>query len=620
MTVPWAGATLEIEAERWLPSVPLDGPFPQYVALGRVTSPARATGPLAIVKGELVQSIARVERASTARSLTVDAQPPLEYYPTEVLNDDPEVYWRLGEGPDALDYSGNSRHGIFENWEGYYQFGQTQLIDGILGQGRRFDDHQVLYSDPDAYVQTVDFTIEFWFQTIRATPIGTSSLVNVASHQKAIGMQTTNSVGYIYGRWGQASSSTRTNMVPFAMVNDGAWHHLVLTRAGSSVRFYVDGVQQYALDDVAAYTPSTSAYMYLASFSPQTPEDPPTPGYDEVAYYSYALTPTQVKRHYNSATQLGEPPLDATYPIGRVTSTPRVSQPLGRAFEQDVEIGRASRSSVARALTPIQGAPPGSPQFVSIGRVAATRIARPLGLQVLFNQQIPLGRVVRMSTARPLVYATGVIYQDDFERTDGNSLGNPIVGGPYGYPFGTSGFALAQGALAVTATGSMHLTVPAAANFDAEVEVRFPGARAGFAFRYQTNNAYWLLRWTPTDLTLFRRSGSAEIVYGRSGPISAGAVLRVVAWGKILLVYLNGRLIFAAEDHYIPTATVGFVWTGDTATRIERAVVKQAYAPLDSVGDLDLETELNLLLAAGTEEAHLFKGRDARLADEGAMA
>jgi hypothetical protein len=616
VTVPWAGATLEIDSERWLPSVPVDGPFPQFVALNRVTS-ARIPAALAVVKSELVFPLGRVTRGSVAQVLTVDAQPPLDYYPAEVLSDVPEVYWRLDSGPDAIDYSGNNRTGYFEAWEGYYQTGQLQLVDGILGQGQRFDDHQVLYEDPDTYTSTVDFTIELWYQTDRANPIGTSRLVDVAGGQKAIGMQTTNDVGYLWGRWGQSNTSTRTNLVPWTMINDGEWHHLVLTRESSSVRFYVDGQQEYALDSVPAYTPSSYSGIWLGSFSPEFPTDPPTPAYDEVAYYSRALSPVEVKRHYDSAITLGEPPLDATYPLGRVTSA-RLAQPLGRQFAQALEIGQVSRSSSARQLTVDQGAAPGTPQYVSLGRASAARATRALGLQVVFHQQIALGRVSRASTARALTYSTGLVYQDDFNRPDG-ALGSPVLGGPYSYPYGTGGVSIAAGALRSTTTGSMQITVPAVANFDAEVEIRNVGANGAFMFRYQTTSIFWMVRWTPEAFSLIRKSGAGEAAYGTMAPLSAGAVVRVVGWGKILLVYLNGRLVFAAEDHQAPAGTVGFYWLNDTTTRIERAQVKQAIAPADFTGEVD-EAELGLLLAVGTEEALLFKGRDARLADEGAMA
>ncbi|WP_339617195.1 LamG-like jellyroll fold domain-containing protein [uncultured Gilvimarinus sp.] len=84
-------------------------------------------------------------------------------------------------------------------------------------------------------------------------------------------------------------------------VDDGEWHHVVMSYDGSNYRLYVDG----ALDGSAAVSSDTiwdgtqpffiGGVLGTSSFSFSG-------GIDEVAVYDYGLSPTQVLEHYNVGT------------------------------------------------------------------------------------------------------------------------------------------------------------------------------------------------------------------------------------------------------------------------------------------------------------------------------
>lgn len=610
-TVPWIGAELVApEAGRWWDGN-FDGPADQFVQLKRVTS-SRIARPLTVGHGGTTQPLNRVTRTSTAQPLTVDAQPPLEYYPDEILASEAAIYWRLEASGSATDYSGNNRHGIMENWEaGDEQFYTPEMVSGIIGNGARFRESDFAYYDADDYAATVDYSIEIWFKSTQTTT-GTRTITRVGN-QKGLGLQTTSGTAYVYGMFGQ---TTRVDMVPLSTVNDGDWHQFVLTRAVNTIRFYVDAAQVYTTT-ASAYTPSSSSTIYTGAWN----YDEPLPDLDELSYYTgRALTQTEISRHYNSAIQLGNPPLHQTITLGRATRN-GLAQPLNAAYARTVAIGRASRSSTAKVLTPDQGMPPGSPQVISIGRATRTSTARALSLHITIAQTVVIGRAIRVSTARPLTFSSGVIYSDAFNRANGQ-VGTPDVGGPYSFQFGiASNYVVDSNALAVNTNGSLNLIVPAAVDFDMSATIRqVGGGSTAMIFRVSSSTSYWAVRWTVSSLTLLRKTTNIETAIG-SYPVNLGAgdVVRAEARGKIINVYLNGRLLFVAEDQFTPTADVGFSWVNDMASRIEEVVVKQVLPVTSPIGDL-LDAELALMLAEQSNEGLLFKGRDSYRADEGLMA
>lgn len=579
----------------------------------------QVTGPASLPPR--VTLLRRVTRADGAREIAA----PLGYLPEEVLRDKPAIYWRMEEGDDALDYSGNGRTGTFGNYNNYNTGmpGQTQLVDGVIGTARRFDYNYIEYFDPDTYSLTTDFSLEMWIQTTWATagPYNGSvyNLVDVGSGQKAIGIKVVGGVSYIFGRWGQTSYSNRPTVGSFNLINDGAWHQMVLTRSGNSVRFYLDGVLIYSIDNEPPYTPATWPGMSVASFSPDV--GVVTPAFDEVAYYDHPLRPVRVARHWESVVVRGDIPQNRTVVLNRVTII-NATKRLLAAQAQEVAIGRVSSTSTARTITPFRDLPPGTPRMISLARATRTSTAAPMPLHVAFAQAVTLGRAIRSSQSVGMTYGAGIIFSDSFNRPDGPLGVTPEIGGPYTYP-GTNpnSVQILDGALRSTSTYTMP-TWPAAADFDTTVVVRTAGAMANspawFRFR-DTGNTYWLVAITGSSLTLSHRIGSPQTVFGTiATPVGAGAAIRVVARDKIISVYLNGFLVLQAEDPFLQGTDQGFYF-GETVTRIESVVTQKLTPVVPPVADW-LDTELALILSVSDRDALVFKGHDSRRVDEGLMA
>jgi len=104
-------------------------------------------------------------------------------------------------------------------------------------------------------------------------------------------------------------------------VNDGNWHHAVLTKEGSTITFYVDGVQD-AQGEAGGSTIINSA-SYNALIGKESYASSPWPFngiIDELSVHSKALSPEEVEYLYDT---------------GKAKFMERVPGRIGQAFESD---------------------------------------------------------------------------------------------------------------------------------------------------------------------------------------------------------------------------------------------------------------------------------------------
>jgi len=214
--------------------------------------------------------------------LTVLPAPPCTPGPTNAIS-----WWRA-EGTTSDHVSGNN--GTFV---GNATFGSGRLN---LGQGFTFDGNGdfVNLGNP-ATLQSQNFTIEAWIRRASSTIVnsgGTGALI----------------FGYGSGGYGFGildagqlflSKVGLSNVILTNTVADTNWHHVAVTKTGSAVNFYIDGVAY----PVAAYNPgfvfSTSAAIGArgdgqgGSFFGQI---------DETTFYSRALTPSEIQTAFSAGS------------------------------------------------------------------------------------------------------------------------------------------------------------------------------------------------------------------------------------------------------------------------------------------------------------------------------
>lgn len=237
---------------------------------------------------------------SDANPFTIVAPPPAPAYVTEVMNDSPRAYWRLGEssGTTAEDHAGAH--------DGTYQGGVTLGAPGAIAvdanSAARFDgvDDQVNMGDPaDGSLDfgTTDFSFEGWVKTrVNGERAIAAKKGSTGNYWQATVTDDSGHVGQVRV-YLNAGAGIELTYGPAIRVDDGAWHHVVVAfDRGSSVIIYVDGVAashpSVGTADVGNTGPlqigRTTGYGFFSG------------DIDEVAVYPSLLTAARVQAHYNA--------------------------------------------------------------------------------------------------------------------------------------------------------------------------------------------------------------------------------------------------------------------------------------------------------------------------------
>lgn len=252
------------------------------------------------------------------------------HYRSVVLDSRPKHYWRLGEGSgdsarsEILTNLGKDA-GKFSN----VQLGKESPLAPNQNPAVGFEaaNKSVVELPRDSIRLSRDVAVELWFRTTGNGPL-------VGYQNKAIGEESSNGSPLLYvgedGKLrGQFWNGRVAPLTSTGAVNDGNWHHVVLSGAVSKQQLFVDGVQQGGdLDGAIDHANHTFTQLGAA----YGPVENDWPGYgtgkrryftgeiDEVAIYEHSLGLPAVKAHL--AEKAPSPHLTKiTLPSGRTAST-----------------------------------------------------------------------------------------------------------------------------------------------------------------------------------------------------------------------------------------------------------------------------------------------------------
>jgi hypothetical protein len=224
-------------------------------------------------------------------------------YSTAVLVDGPLAYYRLGElsGTTAADSSGNAMDGVYSSGGGSFTHGRAGAIAGdadgaieISGVGTANASVRVpLAVDP----WSGDFTVEVW---VRPTlpPAGRYGIFLCEDFLVAgfrLGWDdTATPIFWTTQAGGSSDVYATTPMI------EGAWSHVVITKAGATVTIYLDGAAVGGADVtyVAPDLAGSSTELGLASLHGMSSEGQ----FDELAIYGTALPAARIAAHYAAGT------------------------------------------------------------------------------------------------------------------------------------------------------------------------------------------------------------------------------------------------------------------------------------------------------------------------------
>ena len=246
---------------------------------------------------------------------TVGAPPP--DYPTLILGDGPAGYWRLdeGSGTSAADSSGNGNVGVYQNG---VSLGAPGLISGG-DAAASFDgtNQKVLVPDSVSVSPTTAVSVEAWMNGL-SLPSSPGNYRTVAFKPHSYWLRIEDIAGVDRARFyvsdgGSYHGVTATGVA----LSPGSTYHLVGTFDGTTLRVYVNGVQQGSASYTGAIDDSTTGLWIDQDGGNGVPGR-----LDEVAIYGQALTPTQIQTHYT----VGAP---VTYPSTVLADAPAAFWRLG---------------------------------------------------------------------------------------------------------------------------------------------------------------------------------------------------------------------------------------------------------------------------------------------------
>jgi len=228
----------------------------------------------------------------------VPIPPVVAGYRGTIMADNPIAYWRwAGAGPTNPDETG---HGHTATDVNTITHNVTGLISGDPDKAVTTTGTGWFSVPDDPAWDVTSYSIETWIATAQATGVILSQEPGGAPTEF---IEVRLQLGQLC--WADAIAGVGFGLTSFGpVVNDGLAHHLAVVKdaPGQTAKWYVDGAYVGGLSG-AVVTNAQHAIAEIVSIGALGHTGGGAGGhengtYDETAFYGYALTPTQILRHY----------------------------------------------------------------------------------------------------------------------------------------------------------------------------------------------------------------------------------------------------------------------------------------------------------------------------------
>ncbi|WP_432978319.1 LamG-like jellyroll fold domain-containing protein [Dactylosporangium sp. CA-233914] len=261
-------------------------------------------------------------------------------YQSAVQNLGPRGYWRLGETSGATVATSEviENQGADNGNYGNVTLGGASPLPGSGMTSAAFNGTSSYMYVPS---QELPFSggyqsVSMWF---KAAPGDKGVLLGFAKDPVTAGSQTggytpalyIGTSGKLYGEFWMGSAQPIPSL---AAVNDGNWHHVVLSGAGSTQRLYLDNVFQGSRDgtiDMLQYNTATTATFGAGWWGGTWPDEPaanggPAVGWfkgsmAEVSTFDRPLSTANIASIYKAGTATARPLTGVIRPSGNATAT-----------------------------------------------------------------------------------------------------------------------------------------------------------------------------------------------------------------------------------------------------------------------------------------------------------
>lgn len=220
-------------------------------------------------------------------------------YNTTVTADSPTLYWPMDgitNGGSGSDTGWTASRSAAVAW--------TTGIGGVATGAPTFNNSSTYIFYQKTGTNTTIFnsgtwSIELWFKRANNTDVNAyRELLNCydSSNRNQVAIYGNDNTGKV-SFWYSFKGAARTKL-DGPVISDTNWHHAVATSDGTTVRFYVDGVQVTSTGVASTGDMSTVQPIWLGAYGTGTNSENWDGAIDEVAVYTTALSLSRVQAHY----------------------------------------------------------------------------------------------------------------------------------------------------------------------------------------------------------------------------------------------------------------------------------------------------------------------------------
>lgn len=260
-------------------------------------------------------------------SCTTYAQVADSHYKTAVMDAKPDSYWRFGEasGTDAGSEVSVNLGKDSGSYVGGAIIGGSGAIAGVADTSVALNGSAQYVKLPTGTAKkSRDMAVELWFKTTSSGPLfGYQEKDLTAASANGVPLLYVGTDGKLRGQYRTGTISPITSTVA---VNNGAWHHVVLSAMGSTQTLFLDGVSVGTLTGTIDHANLTYSQLGAAYATGSWPGYPSgalhyfTGSIDEAAVYSHPLGADVVAAHYKLGTTTSNVISQVTLPTGKVYS------------------------------------------------------------------------------------------------------------------------------------------------------------------------------------------------------------------------------------------------------------------------------------------------------------
>lgn len=206
-----------------------------------------------------------------------------------------------GTGSTVNDRSGNANTGTWAGTLG------SQWAPGKIGKAGNFNGSTNYVRDTSAFSSSLgsNYTIEMWVKTTASASQSLFSLNRNSNNITNEGILLMNSTGTItFWDYNGSAFGFDTTQHSTNTINNGTWHHIAFTKAGTTGKYYIDGIHDSQPTAANNVTLGTADLVFGADY--RDSDEFFNGQIDHVRIYNYTRTPAQIAWDYNRGTPVAQ--------------------------------------------------------------------------------------------------------------------------------------------------------------------------------------------------------------------------------------------------------------------------------------------------------------------------